>query len=162
MRFGCSSIVLAGLASVACAVPLDLGPNTNTTTISSPLLQLYTTEEPLLNSIQSQLEGLPGCYVSRPHPPSTLTTEYNHDWLTDRQPPPQQAKCFIESNKYFWADMGHFTFDDFCGFYWKAAIMWEWAHVRGCALTACLDPPCTIEVARRKKCDLPGWVNAGE
>lgn len=65
----------------------------------------------------------------------------------------------LNQNEWFDNALGRYTFADLCGFYWPAAVMWEWARVRGCALGACVDPPCEVRVPG--SCDVPEWIYQG-
>ncbi|KAB5582806.1 hypothetical protein GE09DRAFT_283373 [Coniochaeta sp. 2T2.1] len=92
---------------------------------------LWNGEEPSTNSVAAHLEGLPGCW----------------------------AECFIKSQKYFHSDLNFFSFDDFCGRYWKAAVDWESRHVLRCAMHDCLATPCSEH--NHGTCDLPSSVYQG-
>ncbi|OIW24741.1 hypothetical protein CONLIGDRAFT_685688 [Coniochaeta ligniaria NRRL 30616] len=81
---------------------------------------------PQPDSIAAHLEGLPGCY----------------------------ARCtLVEENKHFHTSFDKFTFNDLCGFYWPSVVIWEWAYVRACAMTACVEMPC-----KGSGCDVEGWI----
>lgn len=151
MRFDSFTILLAGLASLTAAV--SLAPASDT----SPDMEHYSGYDPAPASIAAHLEGLAGCYVRLPSFFSFSRSEAAS--VTDPTPSCfRQARCMLDQNKYFNNDLARFTFHDFCGFYWKAVIMWEYDRVRGCALLHCMEEPCKV---RADNCDVPGWIYQG-
>jgi hypothetical protein len=73
---------------------------------------------------------------------------------------PAQAQCFVKHRKKWHTDMGKFTFQGYCGYYWKSALLWEWVYVRGCALGACNENGIFYEGPDYYD-RLPTWIHQG-